>query len=162
MQSTRWALLAILVAAVATAQPCFVSASGMQKKAGKQKESKEQDPERAIANLVQGMQLDLESSSSGGFLSKLDPAKFKDYARFEEMIEQLTGEDTLRVYFRQDSTSVKGDTVQTLIDAEMEMTRKDAATPPERRRRQLVIDFERTSRGWRIINLAPRDFFQPL
>ena len=78
------------------------------------------------------------------------------------MIDRLTREDALRVFFRQVSNSVKETSAQTMIDAEMELTRKDSASPPERRRQQLVIDFERTSRGWKIVNITPRDFFRPL
>ena len=49
-----------------------------------------------------------------------------------------------------------------MIDAEMEMTRKDSAGQLERRRQQLVIDFQRTRRGWKITNITPREFFRPL
>ena len=75
---------------------------------------------------------------------------------------RLTREDALRVFFRQVNNSIKEDSAQTMIDAEMELTRKDSARQPERRRQQLVIDFERTSRGWKIVNITPRDFFRPL
>ncbi|OFW32298.1 MAG: hypothetical protein A3J28_19025 [Acidobacteria bacterium RIFCSPLOWO2_12_FULL_60_22] len=78
------------------------------------------------------------------------------------MIERLTREDTLRVFFRQVNNSIKEESAQTVIDAEMEMTRKDSAGQLERRRQQLVIDFQRTSRGWKITNITPREFFRPL
>jgi len=32
----------------------------------------------------------------------------------------------------------------------------------QRRRQQLVIDFQWTRRGWRITNITPRDYFRPL
>ena len=162
MTSLRWALLAMLTGVLAVAQPPTVSATMLQKKAGKEEGGKKQDPERAIANLVRGMQLDLESSSSRGILSNINSAKFDDYPRFEDMIERLTRDDVLRVYFRNASTSVKEDNAQTIIDAEMEMTRKDAPAQVQRRRQQLVVDFQLTDRGWKIINITPRDFFQPL
>ena len=108
------------------------------------------------------MQMDLEGSSSRSFLSHFDGAKFDDFPRFEETIDRLLRENSLRVYFRQASNSFQKDTAQTTIDAEMELTRKDAAGQIDRRRQQLVVDYERTSRGWKIINLTPRDFFRPL
>ena len=97
-----------------------------------------------------------------GVLSSIDSAKFEDYPRFEDMIDRLTREDALRVFFRQANSSVRDDRAQTTIDAEMELTRKDSAAPPERRRQQIVIDFELTPRGWRIVNITPREFFRPL
>ncbi|MBI2819575.1 MAG: hypothetical protein HYX73_06315 [Acidobacteria bacterium] len=122
----------------------------------------QEDPARAIARLVREMQMDLEGSSSTGVLGKIDRAKFEDYPRFRDMVERLTREDTLRVFFRQVSYSLKEGTAQTLLDAEMEMTRKDSAVPAERRRQQITIDLELTSRGWKIVNITPREFFRPL
>jgi hypothetical protein len=124
--------------------------------------AKQEDPARAIAQLVRDMQMDLEGSSSTGVLSKIENAKFADYPGFQDMVERLTREDTLRVFFRQTTNSVKEDTAQTILDAEMEMTRKDSAVPAERRNQQITVDLERTSRGWKITNITPRDFFQPL
>jgi len=108
------------------------------------------------------MQLDMEGGSSRGVLSNIDNAKFDDYPRFEDLIEGLTRQDNLRVYFRQNNISIKEDSAQVILDAEMELSRKDSAAPPTRRSQQIVIDFESTSRGWKIINITPRDFFSPL
>ena len=124
--------------------------------------AKQQDPERAVAQLVREMQMDLEGSSSSSFLGKIESAKFDDFPRFQDMVERLTRDDTLRVFFRQTSSSVKEDTAQTVLDAEMEITRKDSAQQAQRRKQQITIDLERTSRGWKITNITPRDFFQPL
>ena len=146
-----WAALSATLAAGAS----FACAQG-ERPAG------QEDPERAIARLVREMQMDLEGSSSTGVLGKIDRAKFEDYPRFQDMVERLTREDTLRVFFRQVSNSLKEGTAQTLLDAEMEMTRKDSAVPAERRRQQITIDLEFTSRGWKIVNITPREFFRPL
>ena len=144
--------------------PSAADAAGRarQTKASQEAPSRRENPERAIANVVRQMQMDLEASSRQGVLSHIDSAKFDDYPRFEDMIERLTREDTLRVFFRQVNNSIKEESAQTVIDAEMEMTRKDSAGQLERRRQQLVIDFQRTSRGWKITNITPREFFRPL
>ena len=157
----RWLTITLLVLTIASAQPSFVSAA-QKKKDGKEEGIKKQDPERAITGLIRGMQMDLESGSSRGFLANINSAKFDDYPRFEDMIERLTREDILRVYFRQSSNSIKDDSAQVIVDADMELTRKDSAGQLDRRRQQIVIDFEATSRGWKIINITPRDFFRPL
>ena len=124
--------------------------------------ARRENPERAIANVVRQLQFDLEASSRMGVLSNIDSAKFEDYPRFEDMVDRLTREDAVRVFFRQTTNSVQENRAQSIIDAEMELTRKDSAAPPQRRRQQIVIDFELTTRGWRIVNITPRDFFQPL
>jgi len=129
---------------------------------GQERPAPQEDPERAITTLIRQMQMDLEASSSRAILSHIDEAQFDDYPRFQDMIERLSREDILRVYFRQVSHSAQEQSAQTILDAEMELTRKDAAGAPERRRQQLVIDFSRTSRGWKIINITPREFFRPL
>ena len=162
MRYSRWCLLAMLAVTLTAAVPATLSAGMAQKKSGKEDGGKKQDPERALTALIRGMQMDLESGSSRGVLANIDSAKFEDYPRFEDMIEHLTREDNLRVYFRQVSNSIKENNAQTIIDADMELTRKDSAGQLDRRRQQVVIDFEATSRGWKIVNISPRDFFRPL
>ncbi|MBI2816156.1 MAG: hypothetical protein HYX72_04365 [Acidobacteria bacterium] len=163
MRLARWLTIALLVLTISSALPSFVSAAPAQKKKGGKEEGiRKQDPERAITGLIRGMQMDLESGSSRGFLASIDSAKFEDYPRFEDMIERLTREDILRVYFRQTSNSIKDNSAQVIVDADMELTRKASAGQLDRRRQQIVIDFEATSRGWKIINITPRDFFRPL
>jgi hypothetical protein len=162
MRYARWFMLAMLVAAPGFVQPAYLSAAPMQKKGGKEEGGKKQDPERALTQLIRGMQVDLESSSSNGFLSSIDSAKFEDYPRFEDMIDRLTREDTLRVNFRQSSHSIHESNAQTIVDADMEISRNNSAGQRDRRHQQMVIDFELTSRGWKIVNITPRDFFSPL
>ena len=162
MRYAQWFMLAVLVAAPGFLQPAYLSAAPMQKKGGKEEGGKKQDPEKALTQLIRGMQVDLESSSSSGFLSNFDSAKFDDYPRFEDMIERLTREDTLRVYFGQSSQSIHESNAQTIVDADMEISRKASAGQLDRRHQQIVIDFELTSRGWKIVNITPRDIFRPL
>jgi hypothetical protein len=60
------------------------------------------------------------------------------------------------------ATSPAAGKAQSMVDAEMELGRRDAAQKLQRRRQQLVIDFQWTRRGWRITNITPRDYFRPL
>ncbi|MBI1955621.1 MAG: hypothetical protein HYS38_04440 [Acidobacteria bacterium] len=162
MRPTKLVLLTTLMAVLAL--PWAVEAVGRARPSaqGKEEPAKREDPEKAISTIIRQMQMDLEGSSSRGVLSNIDSAKFDDYPRFEGMIEQLARENSLRVFFRQVSNSIRENSAQTILEAEMEMTRKDSAGQAERRRQQLVIDFALTSRGWKIINITPRDFFRPL
>ena len=162
MKNRTWLLITMFAMAAMLFTGVAAYPAAMQKEGGKDAGGKRQDPERALTNLIRGMQADLEGSSSRSFLANVDKTKFDDYPRFEDMIERLTREDTLRVYFRQNTHSIKEDTAQTIVDAEMEITRKDAGGQLDRRRQQIVIDFARTSRGWKIVNITPREFFRPL
>ncbi|MBI4459323.1 MAG: hypothetical protein HY648_04605 [Acidobacteria bacterium] len=162
MSSTKFVLLAMLAAILAA--PWAVEAVGRARPAaqGREETPKRESVEQAISSIVRQMQMDLEGSSVRGIVNNIDSAKFDDYPRFEDMVERLTRENSLRVFFRQVSSSIRENSAQTILDAEMEMTRKDSAGQAERRRQQLVIDFELTSRGWKIINITPREFFRPL
>ena len=162
MTHARLLVLTFLLGVLLLPLPAASAGRARPGRGGQETPARREDPERAISNVIRQIQMDLEAASRRGILSNIDSAKFQDYPRFEDMIDRLTREDALRVFFRQVSNSVKETSAQTMIDAEMELTRKDSASPPERRRQQLVIDFERTSLGWKIVNITPRDFFRPL
>jgi len=119
---------------------------------------------REITRMLRDLQFALEGGSAHSALALIDSAKFDDYPRFEDMVERLTREDTIRANFRQvvPATSPAAGKAQSMIDAEMELGRRDAAQKLQRRRQQLVIDFQWTRRGWRITNITPRDYFRPL
>ncbi len=121
------------------------------------------DVNREITRLLREMQSALEGGSARALLSLIDSAKFADYRLFEDTVERLLREDSIRAYFRQvDSALPAQDKARTVVEAEMEVSRRDAAGQVERRRQELVVDFERTRRGWRIVNLTPRSYFEPL
>ena len=165
-------LLAVLVWVTAMPKPLDADAARVRMQssrpeAGGPETDREQtasreEPAQAIARVIGQMKMNLEGSSIRGFLLNIHAAKFEDYPRFEEMIERLLREDVLRVYFRQVSNSIQQDIFRTILDAELEITRKDSAGRLERRRGRITIRLERTSEGWKIINITPRDFFRPL
>lgn len=120
--------------------------------------------ERELTRILRDMQFALEGGSPRSFLGFFDSGKFDDYPRFEDMIERLMREDTIRAHFRTafNAPPTTQGKAQALVDVEMELGRKDGVGQLQRRKQQLAIDFEYTRRGWRIINLTPRNFFQPL
>ena len=122
------------------------------------------DIPREIARIQRDLQFALEGGSAQGVLSLIDSAKFRDYASFRDTVERLLREDTVRAYFRQvsGSSSAEEGRARSRVDAEMQLARKDAAGQMERRRQELELEFERTGRGWRITNIGPRKFFEPL
>lgn len=122
------------------------------------------ESEKQLNRLARDLQNALESGSSRQFLSFIDSAKFDDYPRFEDMVERLMREDSIRAHFRQAFNAPPSGQgkAQMALDAEMELARKDGVGQLSRRRQQLVIDWEYTRRGWKIINITPRNYFQPL
>ena len=126
--------------------------------------SNSDDIPREIARIQRDLQFALEGGSAQGVLSLIDSAKFRDYASFQDTVERLLREDTVRAYFRQvsGSSSAEEGRARSRVDAEMQLARKDAAGQMERRRQELELEFERTRRGWRITNIGPRKFFEPL
>ncbi len=126
--------------------------------------SNSDDIPREIARIQRDLQFALEGGSAEGVLSLIDSAKFRGYSSFQDTVERLLREDTVRAYFRQvsGSSSAEEGRARSRVDAEMQLARKDAAGQMERRRQQLELEFERTRRGWRITNIGPRKFFEPL
>lgn len=179
-------LLALLFGAALVLGPAIPAASAQDTKPKKEKPKKEKKPkkdnkakgdedvplpdpkntERDLNRLVKDLQFALEGGSSRGFLNYFDSAKFDDYPRFEDMVERLMRQDSLRVNFRTafsapPSGQAPGKSQMT-IDGDMEVARKDAVGQVTRRRMQLVVEFQYTKRGWRITNLTPRNYFEPL
>ena len=122
------------------------------------------DSERQLSRLVRDLQFALEGGSARSFLENFNSGKFDDYPRFEDMVERLMREDTIRVHFRTVFTAPPSGQgkAQMALDGDMELGRKDGAGQLTRRRQQVVVEFEYTRRCWKIINLTPRDYFQPL
>jgi hypothetical protein len=121
------------------------------------------EAEKQIGRLMKDIQFDLEGGSPRSFLSRIDNAKFDDYPRFESDMERLMRENSLRVNFRTAFTAppTSEGAAQASVDITMEMVKKDSVAPPQRRNQQVTFDFTWTNRGWKIINITPRSFFQP-
>jgi len=164
----RILVLSLLAAGLATdAAPNKAADAAPNKAADAAPVQAPRDMNREMARLVREMQLALEGGSARALLALIDSAKFDDYPRFEDMIERLMRENTIRAHFASVSTASKSpagspERVQAVLDSEMELSRKDAVGQVVRRRGQLVLDVEATRRGWRITNITPRHYFEPL
>ncbi len=133
------------------------------KKGGDEAAPDPKEAEKQIGRLMKEIQFDLEGGSSRSFLARINAAKFDDYPRFEDNMERLMRENTLRVNFRSAFTAppTSVGAAQSAVDIQMELVKKDSTAPPTRRSQQVTFDFEWTNRGWKIINITPRAMFQP-
>ncbi len=170
----RIAVLMSLTLALALAAPARISFAQDAKEDHKQDKKKKKDSggestpdpkdtEKQIGRLMKDIQFDLEGGSSRSFLGLINNAKFDDYPRFEDNVERLMRENSLRVNFRTafSAPPTAAGIAQTSVDAIMELVKKDSTGRPERRSQQLTFDFEWTNRGWKITNISPRQFFNP-
>ena len=112
MKHARLLSLAFVLGVLLLPLPGTAAGRARQARGGQEAPARREDPQRAIANVIRQMQTDLEAASRRGILSNIDSAKFEDYPRFEGMIERLTREDALRVFFRQVNNSIKEDSAQ--------------------------------------------------
>jgi hypothetical protein len=122
------------------------------------------DFDRRLSRILREMQLALEGSSANGFLAPFDGERFPDYLRFRDVIQRLMRENSARAAFEVADTAVfpSPEKAQIVLDAEMELSRRDAAGQTRRRSERLKMELQRTPRGWRVTNLSPRSFFDPL
>jgi hypothetical protein len=63
--------------------------------------------------------------------------------------------DSIRVHFR--LVEVKDNVA--LVDAEMDVSPRDGATPPQRKNMELRFAGAQTPTGWKFIDVKPRNFF---
>jgi hypothetical protein len=144
------------------------SAAARQAKARKKgkKRSNEQDDltastfSEAVANaVIRRLGDGLEGHSQRLMLSIFDPDKMKEYPRFENQIEAFfTQYQAFRVHLRVLQATSESERGIILTDVEMEAAPGGDA-PPVRKQDQLRLELERGSKGWKIVDLNPRDFF---
>ena len=145
--------------------------SSRRKKNKTQKKSEAKDSEdqddlnsptfgEGVANIVISRIRDaLEGHSERLMLSIFESEKMTDYPRFENQIEAFFNQyHTFRVHSRILQATTEGEKSTILCDFEMEaLPRGDS--PPVRKQEQLRLELERGSKGWKIVDLKPREFF---
>jgi hypothetical protein len=101
----------------------------------------------------------LEGHNRKLMLSAFDGNKMADYAGFEGQIAAFFDHYvSLRVHLRILQTTTEGEKGIILTDIEMESLPAGEAVPV-RKREEIRIEVERGDRGWRIVEIRPRDFF---
>ncbi len=170
---SRIAMLLSLALALVLAAPAPQSlAMGQddQKKPKKEKKKKgdesapaPDEAQKQLTKLMREIGFDIEGGSARSFLQRINQDKFNDYPHFEDNVERLMRENSLRVNFRTAFTAppTAEGAAQVAVDADMEVVKKNSTGAPQRRTQQLTFDFEWTNRGWAIDNITPRAFFNP-
>jgi hypothetical protein len=138
-------------------------AGGQKKDKGSEPAPSPDEAKKQLTKLMREIGFDLEGGSSRSFLQRINQSKFDDYPHFEDNVERLMREDSIRINLRVAFTAppTADGLAQVAADADMELAKKDSNAAPQRRKQQLTFDFEWTNRGWQIDNISPRSFFNP-
>ena len=114
----------------------------------------------AVANaVIRRLRDGLEGHSQRVILSIFDPEKMNDYSGFENQIEAFFNHyETFRTHLRMVQATTDGEKGTVITEVEMEAIPHGDA-PPVRKQNQLRFELERSSKGWKIVELNPRDFF---
>ena len=102
----------------------------------------------------------LEGHSERLMLSAFDDNKMDGYLNFEDQILAFFQRyDSFRVHFRISQATTEGDKGVVLVDIEMEEIPRTGNAQPVRKRDQMRFEMERGKKGWKIVDLRPRNFF---
>ncbi len=115
----------------------------------------------AVANTVLSDIRDgLEGHSQRLMLSAFDPDKMDGYLTFKDQIQAFFETyETFRVHYRIAQSTTEGARGIVLVDFELEETPRGANGPPQRKSSQIRFELERGTKGWKIVDLNPADFF---
>ena len=110
--------------------------------------------------LVRTLQDGLEGHNLKRFLSAFDREQMIDYGNFADHVASLFARtDAFRVNLHVTSMQDAGDgRVFVTVDAQIEVAPRDVPHP-ERRETTLNVQVLKSGNGWRIVELAPREFF---
>lgn len=102
----------------------------------------------------------LEGHSDRRMLSAFDDSKMDGYLSFENQIVAFFQRyDSFRIHFRIAQATTEGSKGVVLVDIEMEEIPRSTEAQPVRKRDQMRFEMERGKKGWKIVDLRPRDFF---
>jgi len=137
------------------------------KEKGKKHESAEDDTavpaefSDAVAQIVVQQLTDaLEGHSDRRMLSAFDDSKMDSYLNFQnQILAFFRRNESFHVHFRISQATGGGNKGEVLVDFELEEVPRSSDAQPMRKRDQLRLDLERGKKGWKIVDLRPRDFF---
>ena len=116
--------------------------------------------EAVAKDVLQQLTDGLEGHSDRLMLSAFDDNKMDGYLNFEDQIEAFFQRyDSFRVHFRIDQATTEGDKGVVLVDIEMEEIPRSGNAQPVRKQDQMRFEMERGKKGWKIVDLRPRNFF---
>jgi len=93
-------------------------------------------------------------------LSAFNDSKMDSYLNFQNQILAFFQRyESFHVHFRISQATGEANKGEVLVDFELEEVPRSADAQPVRKRDQLRFNIERGKKGWKIVDLRPRDFF---
>ena len=148
----------LLCSSIAVAQ----SASPAQKSS---RDSKSKDSETSAFDdvvakgVLEQIRDGLQGHSQSLMLSSFDREKFEGYRAFEDQVQAyFERHEGFRAYFRIIQTSVEGNKGVVLAEFDVEGLPSGGGAAM-RRSKQLRFEMESGRKGWKVVDMRPRDFF---
>jgi hypothetical protein len=115
----------------------------------------------AVANnVLNDLRDGLEGHAQRLMLSAFDADKMDGYLEFEDQIAAFFNKyESFSVYFRIAQSATEGPKGVVLVDIQLEEIPRGATSPPVRKNGQMRFELERGRKGWKIVDLNPRNFF---
>lgn len=129
---------------------------------GGEDESGGRNTRRRVSRVLRNYTNGMEMMSPSAALAMVDRDRFFDYPRFEEELTNfLRSLGEMRLFVREVNTQLKDSRAVMVVDVRMVFTSRQDTSQRGERSSQITFDFQRTDRGWKIIEINPRNFFLP-
>ena len=118
--------------------------------------------ERVVDGLLRNLRQGLEGRLDRLFLSSFSSERMSGYLGFKDQVQQFLGAyDAFRVHYRIVQSRVEGTHASAIVEFQMEAIPVAGNGTPMRREQQIQLELERSKKGWKIVDLRPREFFAP-
>ncbi len=118
--------------------------------------------ERVVDGLLRNLREGLEGRLDRLFLSSFSSERMSGYLSFKDQVQQFFGAyDGFRVHYRIVQSRVDGTHASAIVEFQMEAIPVAGSGTPMRREQQIQLELERTQKGWKIVDVRPREFFAP-
>ena len=129
---------------------------------GRGEENEGRNTRRRVSRVLRNYTNGMEMMSSSAALAMVDRDQFFDYPRFEEELTNfLRSLGEMRLFVREVNTQLEDSSAVMVVDVRMVFTSRQDPSLRGERSSQITFDFQRTDRGWKIIEINPRNFFLP-
>lgn len=118
-----------------------------------------ESPEQIASPLLARVRAGLEARNAGRMMSAFDRDAMPGYLAFRDQVDSFFARyESFQVYLRIEDGARNQDFAEVVVQATLEAVPVVGRTT-ERRERELTFRFAQGKDGWKIVDLAPRDFF---
>ena len=115
----------------------------------------------AISRMLRDLSRALQARNAALFLSHFDKKRFEEYPKLESNVVVLSRQKDLASSIQIVEVAEAGDAFRSRVDWLLQISPLNRAGTIETRRNMITLRIAAQGRKWRIIDLAPIDFFRP-